>query len=394
MPPYRAVGLIPRKRHTLLALEDGVAYEELVGEEGFSSSSSLLYHRHSPSALTSIAPSSYDEPRFVPNLPVTPRHIRTKPGDDEGAVDPVLGREYLLGNDDVHISWVRANGDSPLYRNARGDELAFVRTGSAAVETVFGRMEITAGDYLVIPAGIIHRWLVPTECEILIIEASGHLDVPARYRTPDGQLREGAPFSERDLRGPVDPVTSEGENVEVLVKTRAGLSRHLHRHHPFDVVGWDGCLYPWALSIFDFEPLVGRIHQPPPIHQTFAGPNFVVCSFVPRPYDFDPDSVKVPYHHTNVDCDEVIFYAGGDFMSRAGSGIGPGSLSVHPSGFTHGPQPGSRELAAGASRTEELAVMIDTFRPLGLSQRALDLSDPDYPFSWTNTTTGSPPDDR
>jgi homogentisate 1,2-dioxygenase len=299
-------------------------------------------------------------------------------------MDPVLDRSYLLGNDDVQISWVRSNGDSPLYRNARGDELVFVRTGSALIESVFGQIGINEGDYLVIPAGTTHRWLVNEECEALIIEASGHIDIPGRYLTPTGQLKEGAPFSERDLRAPSDPLICDGENVEVLVKTRSGVSRHVQVHHPFDVIGWDGCVYPWALSIFDFEPLVGRIHQPPPIHQTFAGSNFVVCSFVPRPYDFDPDAVKVPYYHSNIDSDEVIFYSGGDFMSRAGSGIGPGSLSVHPAGFIHGPQPGSRELAASSPRTEELAVMIDTFSPLKLSPLALEVSDRTYPFSWSN----------
>ena len=384
MPYYRQVGQIPRKRHTLHPLDKGVAFEELVGEEGFSSASSLLYHRHSPSALRSIDLFEYEEPVFIPNVPVSPHHLRTEPLRGEGDVDPVLGRRYLLGNKDVRVSWVRANGDSLLYRNACGDELVFVRTGSAVIESVFGRIETSAGDYLVIPAGTTHRWIVIDECEALIIEAFGHIEIPGRYLTPSGQLKEGAPFSERDIRAPSEPLICDGEDVEVLVKTRAGFSRHVQLHHPFDVVGWDGCLYPWALSLFDFEPLVGRIHQPPPVHQTFAGSNFVVCSFVPRPYDFDPNAVKVPYHHANIDCDEVIFYAGGDFMSRAGSGIGPGSVSVHPSGFIHGPQPGSRELAASSNRTEEVAVMIDTFGPLGLSPLALELSDPDYPFSWAH----------
>jgi homogentisate 1,2-dioxygenase len=389
MPPYRSVGLIPRKRHTLLTLEDGVAYEELAGQDGFSSASSLLYHRHSPSALRSIDPFAFDEPQFGPNKPGVPHHLRTSQGTI-GELDPVLGRKYLLGNDDVQISWVRAKDTSPLYRNARGDELAYLRGGSASIESGFGCLELTEGDYVVIPAGVTHRWIVHGECEALIVEAAGHLEIPARYLTPGGQLKEGAPFSERDIRAPGDPPSSDEMDVAVLVKTRAGISRHVHLHHPFDLVGWDGCVYPWALSINDFEPLVGRIHQPPPIHQTFAGPNFVVCSFVPRPYDFDPDSVKVPYHHTNIDCDEVIFYAGGDFMSRAGSGIGPGSLSVHPSGFTHGPQPGSREAAAKVSRTEEVAVMIDTFRPLGFSPHALEISDPAYPLSWARSNeTGS-----
>jgi homogentisate 1,2-dioxygenase len=390
MPFYRQVGQVPRKRHILHHIDGGaddggVAYEELMGQAGFSASSSLLYHRYSPSALKSIEPIERDEPVFGPNVPVSPHHLRTGQLRVGDPVEPVLGRTYLLGNTDVRIAWVRATGDSPLYRDARGDELVFVRSGSAAVESVFGRMEIDAGDYLVIPAGTTHRWLVAQECEALIVEAAGHIELPPRYLTPAGQLKEGAPFSERDLRGPDDTLQCEGEEVEVLVRTRDGLSRHVHLRHPFDVVGWDGCVYPWALAIADFEPLVGRIHQPPPVHQTFAGPNFVVCSFVPRPYDFDPDSVKVPYHHANVDCDEVIFYAGGDFMSRAGSGIGPGSFSVHPSGFVHGPQPGSRERAAGEDRTEELAVMIDTFAPLGFSSSAREIDDPDYPFSWAHT---------
>ncbi|MGP0031848.1 MAG: homogentisate 1,2-dioxygenase [Acidimicrobiales bacterium] len=385
MPYYRHLGQIPRKRHTLHPLPEGVAHEELLGEEGFSSSSSLLYHRHSPSALRSIEPIELEDPLYVPNVPVTPHHLRTPHIGREGAVDPVVGRNYLLGNHDVQIAWVRATGDSPLYRNARGDELVFVRTGAATLESVFGAIDVATGDYLVIPAGTTHRWLVAGECEALIVEASGHLEIPGRYLTPTGQLKEGAPFSERDLRAPSEPLLVDGHDVAVLVKTRSGLSRHVHVHHPFDVIGWDGCLYPWALSVFDFEPLVGRIHQPPPVHQTLAGSNFVVCSFVPRPYDFDPDAVKVPYHHANVDCDEVIFYAEGDFMSRAGSGIGPGSISLHPSGFIHGPQPGSRERAAKASRTEELAVMIDTFGPLGLTPLARDVSDPDYPLSWAQT---------
>jgi len=382
MPSYHRVGQVPRKRHTGPAR--GGAHEELMGEHGFSAASSLLYHRHSPSALTAIEPVDEAEPCFAPNVPVSPRHLRPHllaPGP-AAAADPVTARRYLLGNDDVRISWVSATADSPLYRNARGDELVYVQRGAARVESVFGSLDVAEGDYVVIPAATTHRWRVAGTCDLLVLEASGHVEVPARYLTAHGQLREGAPFSERDLRVPAELCAEEGRDVEVLVRTRGGLARHVQLHHPFDVEGWDGYLYPWALSIFDFEPLVGRIHQPPPVHQTFAGPNFVVCSFVPRPYDFDPGAVKVPYHHANVDCDEVLFYVAGDFMSRAGSGIGPGSLSVHPAGFIHGPQPGSRQRAAGATATDEIAVMIDTFAPLGLSAGALEVSDPDYPFSW------------
>jgi homogentisate 1,2-dioxygenase len=252
------------------------------------------------------------------------------------------------------------------------------------LESSFGRLAVGAGDYIVIPAATTHRWVVETTAELLIIAASGHVTVPARYLNAAGQLLEGAPFSERDQRAPdPEPLLVDGEDVPVLVRTRNGLSVHVHARHPFDVIGWDGFLYPWAMSIHDFEPIVGRIHQPPPVHQTFAGSNFVVCSFVPRLFDFDPNAVKVPYHHANVDTDEVLFYSRGNFMSRAGSGIGAGSISLHPPGFVHGPQPGSRERSEDADRTEELAVMVDVFRPLGLSDAGLAVSDPDYPFSWS-----------
>jgi homogentisate 1,2-dioxygenase len=239
---------------------------------------------------------------------------------------------------------------------------------------------------VVIPASTTHRWVLPAggRVQAVVLEAAGHVAIPTRYLTPTGQLREGAPFSERDLRPPLEPLVVEQDGpAPVLVRSRQGWSRHCHANHPFDVVGWDGCAYPFALSIRDFEPLVGRIHQPPPVHQTFAGPGFVVCSFVPRPYDFDPESVKVPYHHANVDSDEVLFYAAGDFMSRRGSGVGAGSLTLHPSGFVHGPQPGSVEASVDATRTDETAVMIDTFAPLEISAAARSVADLEYPWSWS-----------
>jgi homogentisate 1,2-dioxygenase len=242
------------------------------------------------------------------------------------------------------------------------------------------------GDYVVVPAGTTHRWVVGDgSLGALVIEARGHVDVPARYLTDRGQHREGAPFSERDLRAPEGPLLAGGDerDVPVLVRHRGGLSRHVHRHHPFDVVGWDGCLYPWAFSIHDFEPIVGAIHQPPPVHQTFEGPGIVVCSFVPRLYDTHPDAVKVPYHHANVDSDEVLFYSDGDFMSRAGSGIGVGSISYHPAGFVHGPQPGSLERSMDATRTEEVAVMVDTFRPLRVTSAARAVSAEGYHLTWS-----------
>ena len=237
---------------------------------------------------------------------------------------------------------------------------------------------------MVIPASATHRWRVDggDRFETLVLQATGHVGVPERYLTATGQLREGAPYSERDLRGPDAPLVEEGEDVEVLIRHRAGWARHVYATHPFDVAGWDGCVYPYALSIRDFEPITGRLHQPPPVHQTFAGPGCVVCSFVPRMLDTDPDAVRIPYHHANTDSDEVLVYVEGDFSSRKGAGIAPGSMTLHPSGFVHGPQPGSYEASLGHDRTNELAVMIDTFAPLGVSAAARSVADPDYPASW------------
>ncbi len=290
----------------------------------------------------------------------------------------------IASNRDVSLCWVRARRSSPLYRNAEGDELAFVYSGRGVVESVFGSIEVAAGDYVVMPAATTHRWLVEGggELSLLVFEASGHVEIPTRYLTPGGQLREGAPFSERDLRAPVGPLLVDGDAVEVLVRHRGGWARHVHVSHPFDVVGWDGCVYPYALSIGDFEPIVGRLHQPPPVHQTFAGPGFVVCSFVPRPLDFDPDAVPIPYHHSNVDSDEVLFYVDGEFTSRRGSGIASGSLTLHPAGFVHGPQPGAVEAALGSPRTDETAVMLDTFSPLGVTDLARSVADQSYLSSW------------
>jgi homogentisate 1,2-dioxygenase len=384
VPHYRRVGDVPRKRHTLVKRPGGDGYlaEELIGQEGFAQESALLYHHSSPSAIVSLE--RVDDPsavEFSLDAPLVPRHFRTPELPAGG--DPVLGRRRLLGNDDVVLSFVSADQGSDLYRNAVGDELAYVHAGEATLLTSFGELELHPGDYVVVPAGVTHRWVLRSDhLELLVFEAHGHVRFPDRYLTDRGQLREGAPFSERDVRAPIDPLVVDGDEVPVLVRTKAGLTRMVHAHHPFDVIGWDGCLYPHALSIHDFEPIVGAIHQPPPVHQTFAGPGFVVCSFVPRPYDFHPDATKVPYHHANVDSDEVLFYAAGDFMSRAGSGIGVGSISWHPPGFVHGPQPGSVEAAMEQTRTEELAVMMDTFRSLHASDLARSVADENYAWSW------------
>jgi homogentisate 1,2-dioxygenase len=376
VPHYRRAGDVPEKRHLRIDHPSGTGYlhEELMGVRGFSADSALLYHLHSPSAIVAVEPvADPAATAFAADQPLVPRHLRTSklvPGGDL-----VTGRRRLLGNADVTLSWVAAEGPSELYRDAVGDELLYL-------ETVFGAVAVGAGDYVVVPAGTTHRWVPAGPVTALVLETTEHVSFPDRYLSATGQFLEGSPFSERDLRGPAEPVAEEGTDVPVLVRTAAGLTRHVHARHPFDVVGWDGCLYPFALSIFAFEPIVGAIHQPPPVHQTFAGPNLVVCSFVPRPFDFHLRALKVPYHHANVDSDEVIFYCAGDFMSRAGAGIGEGSLTLHPPGFVHGPQPGSVERAVDATRTDELAVMVDTFHRLGLSDEARQVADEDYPWSW------------
>jgi len=387
LPYYRRVGDVPPKRHTFLCDAEGRRLpEELMGQEGFSSSSSLLYHRHSPSAISAADPVEMSRSPLAANEGLLPWHVRAATLPAQG--DLVTNRNVLFGNGSVTISWAAALEASGLYRNAAGDELVYVQSGRGTLESVFGRLAVGPGDYIVIPASTTHRWLVDDgePLAALVAEARGHIGPPARYLSATGQFLEQAPYCERDLRIPEGPLVEGDDEATVLVRHRAGWARHTHVHHPFDVVGWDGCVYPYALSIHDFEPIVGRVHQPPPVHQTFVGPGFVVCSFVPRPYDWHPDAVKVPYHHANTDSDEVLFYSAGNFMSRRGAGISAGSLTLHPAGFVHGPQPGSVEAAIGQDRTDELAVMIDTFEPLLVSEAARGCADPRYPWSW-----GQPP---
>jgi homogentisate 1,2-dioxygenase len=385
MPYYRRVGEIPRKRHTQFRRPDGGLFaEELMGIEGFSHDSALLYHRHLPTAI--VAAEAWDQPGGAtrPNRPLLPRHLLTHKLDS-GDADAVTGRQLLMANGDVRLSYAVATQPSPLYRNAVGDELVYVESGRGVVETVFGMLEVGPGDYVHLPTSTTHRWVRVGEdpLRVLVVEASGHIGPPKRYLSPRGQFLENSPYCERDLRGPAEPHTVEAETVDVLVRHRTGGTRFTYAHHPFDVVGWDGCLYPYAFSITDFEPITGRLHQPPPVHQTFEGPGFVVCSFVPRLFDYHPLSIPAPYNHANVDSDEMIFYVGGDFMSRKGAGIEMGSITLHPSGFTHGPQPGSVEASIGAQRTEEYAVMVDTFRPLDLAEAAFACEDGSYPWSWS-----------
>jgi homogentisate 1,2-dioxygenase len=389
MPYYRQVGDVPRKRHVQFRQPDGSLYaEELMGVEGFSSDSSLLYHRNLPTAI--VSSEVFDAPTFgrQPNHPLKPRHFKTHKLDGAGQhKDAVLGRQHLLANGDVRISYVVATEPSPLYRNAIGDECVYVEAGEAVVESVYGSLRVSTGDYVVLPTSTTHRWVPQGEVRLLVTEASGHIRPPRRYLSTKGQFLEHAPYCERDIRGPEEPLLTDGEDVEVLVQHRGAGStsvwtRYVYATHPFDVVGWDGCLYPHAMSIHDFEPITGRVHQPPPVHQQFEGPNFVICSFVPRLFDYHPEGIPAPYNHANVDSDEVLFYTGGDFMSRKGAGIEQGSISLHPSGFTHGPQPGSVEASIGKEATDELAVMIDTFRPLELLEPALACEDTSYAWTW------------
>ncbi|GAA0385213.1 homogentisate 1,2-dioxygenase [Acrocarpospora corrugata] len=384
MPYYQRVGEVPRKRHVRFPKPDGGLYaEELMGEEGFSSDSSLLYHRYAPTAIVKAeAVPALAGGELAPNMPLSPRHFRTQDLGSGG--DLVSGRRLLAGNGDVRIAYAAGDLPSELYRDSMGDECVYVQSGRATFESTYGAMEVGEGDYVVIPTGTIHRWVPHGTVTALVVEAAGHIRPPKRYLSQYGQFLEHAPYCERDLRLPAEPLLTEGEDVPVLVRTRGGLTRLTYRNHPFDVVGWDGCLYPYAFNIADFEPIVKRTHAPPPVHQTFEGPGFVICSFCPRPLDFHPDAVPIPYNHHNVDSDEFMFYVGGDYSARAGSGIDVGSISLHPAGFTHGPQPGAVEavIASGATTTSELAVMIDTFRPLDLGAAALACEDTDYAWTW------------
>ncbi|MFC1413164.1 homogentisate 1,2-dioxygenase [Streptacidiphilus sp. N1-12] len=393
MAYYRALGSVPPKRHTQHRRPDGGLYfEELMGEEGFSSDSSLLYHRHLPSALVDASVWELPDQALTSNHPLIPRHLRLHElaaGEEWKAADAVTGRRLVLGNADVRLSYAVAGAPSPLYRNGIGDECAYVEAGAGVVETVFGALPVRQGDYVLLPRATTHRWVPDGEgpLRVYLIEANSHITPARRYLSKYGQLLEHAPFCERDLHGPVEPLQTTGQDVGVLVKHRTpdGIAgtRYTYPEHPFDVVGWDGCLYPYTFNISDFEPITGRLHQPPPVHQVFEGEGFVICNFVPRKVDYHPLSIPVPYYHSNVDSDEVMFYVGGDYEARKGSGIAQGSVSLHPGGHTHGPQPGAYERSIGAEFFDELAVMVDTFRPLQLGEGGLACADPGYAWTWS-----------
>ncbi|RNL78712.1 homogentisate 1,2-dioxygenase [Nocardioides marmorisolisilvae] len=402
MAYYRSVGEVPKTRHTAFRDDHGnLRYEELMGEEGFSSDSSLLYHSGVPSAITGSEVWELGDLGTTPNHPLKPRHLRLHELLDNAPADSnaVEHRRLILGNGDVRISYGLALVDSPLYRNAVGDECVYVESGSGTVETVFGALTYRTGDYVILPRATTHRWLPAEPSRLYAIEGNSHIGPPKRYLSRYGQLLEHAPYCERDLHGPHSLVElvethAEGEDVPVLVKHRgngpSGLvgTRLTYATHPFDVVGWDGCLYPYTFNVEDYMPITGKVHQPPPVHQVFEGWNFVVCNFLPRKVDYHPQSIPVPYYHSNVDSDEVMFYVAGDYEARKGSGIGLGSISLHPGGYAHGPQPSAIEASIGVEYFDESAVMVDTFRPLELGEGGLAVEDPAYAWTWAGRSLG------
>jgi homogentisate 1,2-dioxygenase len=384
MPIYHTLGAIPRKRHTAFRKPDGGLHaEELMGHEGFIGTSSLLYHVHPPTTVKSARRVKEITWEADDDTSLRHRHFLTARAKKGGS--PTLDRTPILFNQDIAMLYVEPDEqDAHLYRNSMADEVAYVVEGKGVLESVFGDLPFQPGDYVIIHRNITHRWrldLAAGPTKLVVFESRGHVRWPKRYRNDVGQLLEGAPYSERDIRRPMELRThDETGDFPVLVKQYSQINELMLDHHPFDVVGWDGYYYPWIFNIHDFEPIVGRIHQPPPVHQTFQGDGFVICSFCPRPYDFDPQAVPAPYNHSNVDSDEVLFYASSEFMSR--KGIEYGSITHHPDGLPHGPHPGRAEASIGQKFTNELAVMMDSFRPLKVAKSATSFEDPNYHRSW------------
>ncbi|KFD39745.1 homogentisate 1,2-dioxygenase [Schleiferia thermophila] len=383
MPIYHTLGIIPRKRHTVFRKPDGsLYYEQLFGTEGFSGVSSLLYHHHRPTMVKEIRQAIDLTPKASVAHNVTSRMLRG--WDIEPDDDFLESRRIVLFNNDLNIALAApaSSMEEYFYKNADSDELIFVHKGSGVLRTFLGNISFSYGDYLVIPRGTIYQIQFETsDNRLLIIESFSPIVTPKRYRNQFGQLLEHSPFCERDIRRP-QVLETYDETGDFLIKIKK--QNHLHQiiyaSHPFDVVGWDGYFYPYAFSAHDFEPITGRIHQPPPVHQTFEGHNFVICTFAPRLYDYHPDSIPAPYNHSNIDSDEVLYYVDGDFMSR--NHVEKGYISLHPAGIPHGPHPGAIERSIGQKETKELAVMIDTFKPLKLTDTALLIENEDYYRSW------------
>ena len=383
MTYYHRIGAIPHKRHTQFRRHDGSLYhEEVMGIHGFAGIQSILYHVHPPTQVRQVLLESRVEIPFEEDAALRHRHLKAATVPVGG--DAVDGRLPLMANQDVVLSVARPTEPMDYwYRFAHGDEVMFVHEGTGALETQFGRLRYRPGDYLVLPTGVIWR-MMPDDGvahRLLVVEANGHIEPPGRYVNRYGQFLENSPYCERDIRPPSEIVTHDKSgDFQVRIKARNRITSYHYDHHPLDVVGWDGHLWPYAFNIEDFEPITGRIHQPPPVHQTFDGPGFVICSFVPRLFDYHPEAIPAPYNHSNVDSDEVIYYVDGNFMSRRG--IESSSITIHPNGIPHGPHPGAYEGSIGSKKTEELAVMVDTFRPLRLTRHALALEDMNYPYSW------------
>ncbi|MEJ9230553.1 MULTISPECIES: homogentisate 1,2-dioxygenase [Peribacillus] len=382
MTHYVKMGRIPHKRHTQFRKDDGsLYYEQLMGTKGFSSIQSLIYHINQPTQVKKAAKIRDVHYELEEKDALIHRHFRTWNTSVGG--DFLEARKIFLANDDVALGVARPNKQMDyFYRNGEGDELLFVHEGTGKIESIFGDLSFGPGDYLVIPIGTTYRVVLESkEARFFIVESNSSIVPPKRYRNEFGQLLEHSPYCERDFRTPekLEPKDEKGE-FEIRVRAQGMITSYTYDFHPLDAVGWDGYLFPYAFSIHDFEPITGRVHQPPPVHQTFEAHNYVVCSFVPRMYDYHPDAIPAPYVHSNVDSDEVLYYVHGNFMSRRG--IEKGSLTLHPSGLPHGPHPGKIEASIGKKETQELAVMVDTFRPLYIVKDAHDIEDEEYMSSW------------
>jgi homogentisate 1,2-dioxygenase len=383
MPQYHFAGTFPHKRHTAFRKADGTLYaEELVSTEGFSDVYSLIYHCHAPTMVKSLGTPHSMAP-VIAQKPAL-QHESFRGFAIKAEADYLASRKPVLVNNDLHISLAAPQNsmEGYFFKNADADEVLFVHEGSGKLHTIYGTLTFAYGDYLIIPRGTIYTIDFTTSSNrLLIVESFSPVQTPKRYRNHYGQLQEHAPYCERDIRRPVDLQTHDTKgDFKVLIKKQDMLYPYIYGTHPFDAVGWDGNHYPWAFSIHDFEPITGRIHQPPPVHLTFEAKNFVICSFVPRLFDYHPQSIPVPYNHSNVDSDEMLYYVDGDFMSR--KAIEKGQITLHPGGIPHGPHPGLVEKSIGAKATNELAVMIDTFHPLHLTDHAATIRIDNYYQSW------------
>lgn len=383
MPFYQKQGQFPHKRHTQFRKENGELYhEELFGTIGFDGMSSLLYHNHPPTMVKEVGESIDIAPKIA--VEKNMKAYRLKGFDVKPTEDYLESRVPVLTNKDCTITLAAptASMTDYFYKNAQNDEVVFVHEGSGTLKTQFGELAFSEGDYLVIPRGMIQQFHFTTSANrFFIVESSHPVYSPKRYRNWFGQLLEHSPYCERDLRTPVlGAAHDELGDFTMKVKKEDMLHNYTYAAHPFGVVGWDGFNYPYAFSIHDFEPITGRVHQPPPVHQTFETGAFVICSFVPRLYDYHPESIPAPYNHSNIDSDEVLYYVDGDFMSR--NNIGRGQITLHPAGIPHGPHPGTYEASIGKKETLELAVMVDTFAPLKITEQALALDAGDYHKSW------------